>query len=252
GLGLALLLTACGSDDGGSPTPRRVRRACGPPRGPKIDLSQYPALPAPSAPAAPTVDCTYPAAGTAAKEVQPPNGTAVSTAGTVGVDLTTGQGPIGMTLDRGEAPCSVNSIVSLTEQAYFDNTPCHRISTAPAWACSSAVTPAVAAAADPATGTTTSTRRTSFAPNDPALNNPVVYPRGTVALANAGVDTNGSQFFLVFEDSLLQPKYTVVGTISEEGLATLDKIAAAGVEGSTSPGDGTPTDTVTIETAKVA
>ncbi|MBM4497134.1 hypothetical protein GS426_21395 [Rhodococcus hoagii] len=89
-----------------------------------------------------------------------------------------------MTLDRGEAPCSVNSIVSLTEQAYFDTPPCHRISTAPGLACSSAVTPAVAAAADPATGTTTSTRRTS-SPERPGLNNPVVYPRGTVALANA-------------------------------------------------------------------
>ncbi len=93
GLGLALLLTACGSDDGGSSdTTTSSSSMWTTPEAPKIDLSQYPALPAPSAPAAPTVDCTYPAAGTAAKEVQPPNGTAVSTAGTVGVDLTTGQG----------------------------------------------------------------------------------------------------------------------------------------------------------------
>lgn len=48
-------------------------------------------------------------------------------------------------------------------------------------------------------------------------------------MANAGPGTNGSQFFLVYRDSQLPPNYTVFGTIDETGLATLDKIAAAGV-----------------------
>jgi peptidyl-prolyl cis-trans isomerase B (cyclophilin B) len=47
-------------------------------------------------------------------------------------------------------------------------------------------------------------------------------------MANAGPGTNGSQFFLVYKDSQLPPNYTVFGTIDETGLATLDKIAAAG------------------------
>ena len=55
----------------------------------------------------------------------------------------------------------------------------------------------------------------------------MVYPRGTLAMANAGPGTNGSQFFLVYKDSQLPPNYTVFGTIDETGLATLDKIAAA-------------------------
>ncbi len=62
--------------------------------------------------------------------------------------------------------------------------------------------------------------------SDPAVQRPVVYPRGTVAMANHGPGTNGSQFFLVYEDSLLPPTYTVFGTVDKTGLATLDAIAS--------------------------
>ena len=67
-----------------------------------------------------------------------------------------------------------------------------------------------------------------YPPNDPKLQEPVVYPRGTLAMANAGPGTNGSQFFLVYKDSQLPPQYTVFGTIQADGLATLDKIAKGG------------------------
>lgn len=68
-------------------------------------------------------------------------------------------------------------------------------------------------------------------------------------MANSGPDTNGSQFFLMFKDSQLPPAYTVFGIIDETGLATLDKIAAAGDDGSLdpSPGGGKPNSPVTIE-----
>ena len=49
-------------------------------------------------------------------------------------------------------------------------------------------------------------------------------------MANAGPDTNGSQFFLVYEDSRLRPDYTVFGHVTEEGLRVLDEIAAAGID----------------------
>jgi peptidyl-prolyl cis-trans isomerase B (cyclophilin B) len=55
-------------------------------------------------------------------------------------------------------------------------------------------------------------------------------------MANAGPGTNGSQFFLVYQDSQLPPNYTAFGTIDQTGLATLDKIAAAGVDGGGSDG----------------
>ena len=55
----------------------------------------------------------------------------------------------------------------------------------------------------------------------------MLYPRGTLAMANAGPNTNGSQFFMVYKDSQLPPQYTVFGTIQADGLAILDKIAKA-------------------------
>jgi peptidyl-prolyl cis-trans isomerase B (cyclophilin B) len=87
-----------------------------------------------------------------------------------------------------------------------------------------------------------------YAPNDPAAKQPVSYPRGTLAMANAGPGTNGSQFFLVYQDSMLPPQYTVFGTIQQDGLATLDKIAEAGVKGGGE--DGPPATKVTIKSVR--
>lgn len=76
------------------------------------------------------------------------------------------------------------------------------------------------------------------------VNEPVIYPRGTLAMANAGPNTNSSQFFMVYRDSKLPPQYTVFGTIQADGLTTLDKIAKAGVAGGGE--DGKPATEVTI------
>jgi peptidyl-prolyl cis-trans isomerase B (cyclophilin B) len=67
--------------------------------------------------------------------------------------------------------------------------------------------------------------------------------RGALAMANAGPNTNGSQFFVVYGDSALRPNYTVFGTVGAAGLKTLDEIAAGGIEPTTQdpgPVDGTP------------
>jgi peptidyl-prolyl cis-trans isomerase B (cyclophilin B) len=77
----------------------------------------------------------------------------------------------------------------------------------------------------------------------------VVYPRGTVAMANSGVGTNGSQFFLIYDDSRLPPTYTVFGTVDATGLATLDEIAADGVADGAD--DGPPAQDVTITQARL-
>ena len=59
------------------------------------------------------------------------------------------------------------------------------------------------------------------------------YARGTVAMANSGPNTNGSQFFICLDDlPSLPPKYTIFGMVAS-GLATVDAIA----KGATGPGD---------------
>jgi peptidyl-prolyl cis-trans isomerase B (cyclophilin B) len=70
------------------------------------------------------------------------------------------------------------------------------------------------------------------------------YPAGTVAMANAGTGTNGSQFFLVYEDSELPPEYTVFGQITQ-GLDVLAGIAAQGTADGSE--DGTPKQPVTLD-----
>ncbi|MET4430007.1 peptidylprolyl isomerase [Mycolicibacterium sp. 624] len=202
-------------------------------------------LPPFAAPADLGADCQYPAAESASREVNPPRTGKVPTEpAQVSASMTTDQGNIGLQLDNAKAPCTVNSFASLAQQNYFNDTPCHRLTTGGL---------AVLQCGDP-TGKGTGGPGYEFAneyptnqyqPDNPALSQPVIYPRGTLAMANAGPGTNGSQFFLVYQDSQLPPNYTVFGTIDETGLATLDKIAAAGVEGGA--GDGAPAQPVQIK-----
>ncbi|MCL2533249.1 MAG: peptidylprolyl isomerase [Nocardiaceae bacterium] len=254
GIGAALILTGCSNDDNSSDNAASATssNAWTTPAAPTIDMSRFGALPAVPAPAAPTVDCSYPAGGPVAKPVQAPAGTGISDEGTATVALTTNQGPIGLTLDRAAAPCTVNSFVSLTQQGYFDGTPCHRLSTTPGLQILQCGDPTGKGTGGPGYEFANEYPTTAYAPTDAAAQQPLVYPRGTIAMANAGPDTNGSQFFLVYADSVLPPQYTVFGTISDEGLATIEKIAAAGDDGSMSAGGGAPNTAVTIETAKVA
>ena len=192
-----------------------------------------------------TVACEYPAEGEAAREVSAPATEHIPATGTVNVTLNTSQGPIGMELDRTVAPCTVNAVEHLAAEGYYDDTVCHRLTTSGLH---------VLQCGDP-TGTGAGGPGFEFPneyPTDEAedTSSPVVYPRGSIAMANAGPDTNGSQFFLNYDDSPLQPNYTYFGQISEEGLATLDAIAETGVQGGM--GDGAPAEEVRIESADVA
>jgi peptidyl-prolyl cis-trans isomerase B (cyclophilin B) len=163
--------------------------------------------------------------------------------GSFRVTLQTSQGSIGLTLDRERAPCTVQSFLHLARQKFYDQTICHRLTAYP--------TLKVLQCGDPS-GIGDGGPGYSFAdelPTDlpPAPNDPTglrrLYVRGTLAMANAGPNTNGSQFFLVWSDSVLRPNYTVFGTVDEAGLATLDRIAAGGIaatQGDPAPVDGAP------------
>lgn len=191
------------------------------------------------------VMCTYPADGRDANGATVPPTADVPARGNVTVKLDTTQGEIGLKLDREAAPCTVNAIEHLAKEGYFDNSVCHRITTSGIH---------VLQCGDP-TGTGTGGPGFQFAneyPTDEATdtNTPVVYPRGSIAMANAGKDTNGSQFFLNYQDSPLPPLYTYFGEVDANGLKTLDKIAEKGAQGGAS--DGAPAEEVKINKATVS
>ncbi len=205
------------------------------------------ALPPFAAPADLGANCQYPAAEKASKPVNPPRTGKVPTdPAQVSVSMATNQGNIGLQLDNAKSPCTVNSFASLAQQGYFNDTPCHRLTTSEGLSVLQCGDPTGQGTGGPGYQFANEYPTDQYQPDDPKLQEPVLYPRGTIAMANAGPGTNGSQFFLVYKDSQLPPNYTVFGTIDQTGLATLDKIAAAGVADGGQ--DGKPKDDVQVKT----
>ena len=193
-------------------------------------------------------NCQYPATqAKPAKPVKPPRSGKIPTdPAQVSVSMTTNQGNIGVLLANNESPCTVNSFSSLVGQGYFNNTKCHRLTTSQDLGVLQCGDPkGDGSGGDPGYTFADEYPTDQYPPNDPKLRQPMVYPRGTLAMANAGPSTNGSEFFMVYRDSQLAPNYTVFGKIQDDGLATLDKIAKGGVEGGGE--DGTPATEVMIK-----
>jgi peptidyl-prolyl cis-trans isomerase B (cyclophilin B) len=218
---LALVLTAglaaCGDDDDGA-----TDTGSGSPHG-----SAEPA----------DVTCDYPVDNQipAAREVDaPPSKPTVG--GDVPATLSTSLGDLEITLDAAGAPCTVNSFVSLATQGYFDDSPCHRLTTLD----ESGI--AVLQCGDPS-GTGGSGPGYSFADETTGDEK---YGPGVLAMANRGPDTNGSQFFIVYDDSPLNPDYTVFGTVDDDSLKRIQDLAAKGTVAG--PGGVTaPAEKVTIK-----
>ncbi|MDP9406603.1 MAG: peptidylprolyl isomerase, partial [Actinomycetota bacterium] len=139
--------------------------------------------------------------------------------------------------DAASAPCTVASFTHLAREDYFDGTVCHRLTSQGIF---------VLQCGDPS-GTGTGGPGYEFANEN---TEGATYGRGTLAMANAGPDTNGSQFFLVYDESPLPPDYSVFGTVTEAGLAVLDQIAAAGAEGGAP--DGAPATPVEVTDVALA
>jgi peptidyl-prolyl cis-trans isomerase B (cyclophilin B) len=192
-------------------------------------------------------NCQYPASSdAAAKQVKPPRTGKVPTdPAQVSASMATSQGNIGLMLANNESPCTVNSFASLIGQKYFDGTKCHRLTTSDTLGVLQCGDPKGDGTGGPGYQFANEYPTDQYPPNDPKLQQPVLYPRGTLAMANAGPGTNGSQFFMVYKDSQLPPQYTVFGTIQPDGLAVLDKVAKAGVAGGGE--DGAPASEVTIK-----
>ncbi|MFI6638897.1 peptidylprolyl isomerase [Streptomyces sp. NPDC050504] len=151
--------------------------------------------------------------------------------------LRTRQGTIKVRALTDKAPCTTYSFRFLAERDYFDRSHCHRLTTARIH---------VLQCGDP-TGTGSGGPGYSF-PDENLTG--ATYPAGTVAMANAGPNTNGSQFFFVWKDTKLSPAYTPFGRVTE-GLDVLRKIAAGGQDDQNGPGDGFPTLPVDIKRVKI-
>ncbi|MBI4900044.1 MAG: peptidylprolyl isomerase [Actinobacteria bacterium] len=174
-----------------------------------------------------TVSCTYVTASTPVKPVDPPSGRNVPATGTAVVVLTTNAGPVTITMDRAKTPCTVNSFLSLAQQRYFDATSCHRLVNAGMY---------LLQCGDPS-GTGMGGPGYTFRDETYATDS---FPAGTVAMANAGPNTNGSQFFLVYADTPLPPQYTVFGHMDAAGTKVVAAIAADGQDSSNQAGGGKP------------
>ena len=188
-----------------------------------------------------TIDCTYTADDSGNPNLidvgTPPRPEATPAQGTQTLRMSTNQGDLALTLDRTKAPCAAASFAYLALQKFFDGSPCHREVNEPTFG--------VLQCGDP-TGSGSGGPTYKFAQELPSG---TTYPRGTIAMANTGQpNSTGSQFFLCFTDTQLSPDYSPVGTVDAAGLAVLDKIAAAGNNGSfaSQAGGGAPNTPVTI------
>jgi len=180
------------------------------------------------------------AKGHAPAKVKQPTVAAKSPAKTL--TITTNCGDIVISLLGAKAPITVTSIAALANAGYYNKSLCHRLTTEGIF---------VLQCGDPtASGSGSPTGWTGYADENLPKATGVNYPAGTVAMANSGPKTNGSQFFLVYKDTVLGPNYTIWGKITK-GLDLVQKIGDVGAyqmsgDQAMYAGDGYPIQTVEI------
>lgn len=127
------------------------------------------------------------------------------------IRITTAKGDIVFKLFPDTAPNTVSNFVYLTQGKYYDGLTFHRVEKSPK--------PFVIQGGDP-TGTGAGGPGYKFADE---LKDDRTYTRGIVAMANAGSNTNGSQFFIMLGDTPLPHLYTIFGEVTE-GMDVVDQI----------------------------
>ena len=144
--------------------------------------------------------------------------------------IETTAGTMNAELLSGEAPQTVNNFVFLAGEGFYDGVIFHRV-----------IRGFMIQGGDP-TGTGRGGPGYKFA--DEPVQRP--YTRGTLAMANAGPNTNGSQFFVMHADDPLPPNYTIFGRLID-GQDVLDKIATAPTGAQDRPLDPVRIERVTVE-----
>ena len=161
----------------------------------------------------------------------------IDAAKTYTATIETNKGTVTAELYPSDAPNTVNNFVCLADDGYFDGTPFHRI-----------VKGFVIQGGDP-TGTGMGGPGYQF--NDEPVSRE--YERGTLAMANAGPNTNGSQFFIVLDDlrGKLPKNYTIFGKVTG-GLDVVDAIANTPTSVGRSGEKSTPNEPITVEKVTVS
>jgi len=182
-----------------------------------------------TAAAATTIDGCAAADGSAAKQstftVYPP--VCIEPGKGYAAIIETNQGTLHITLRADVAPMTVNSFVNLARYHYFDGTTCHR-----------AIQNFVVQCGDP-TATGTGGPGYEFADELPTE----AYQIGSIAMANAGPNTNGSQFFIISgsNGAALPPSYSLFGQVDAADLPLVAEIDKLG-----NPADGAPLQPIDI------
>src|SRR5207237_3651976 len=148
--------------------------------------------------------------------------------------IDTSMGTMKADLFADDAPATVNNFVFLAKQGFYDNVSFHRV-----------INNFMVQTGDP-TGTGTGGPGYRF--NDEPVKRK--YVRGTLAMANAGPNTNGSQFFIIHQDYPLPPNYTIFGQVTD-GIDVLDKIAGVPVASGPGGEKSIPTTDVRIESVAI-
>ncbi|MDD4625240.1 MAG: peptidylprolyl isomerase [Candidatus Pacebacteria bacterium] len=148
--------------------------------------------------------------------------------------LKTSAGDIKIRLNTAETPITVNNFVYLARKGFYDDTIFHRT-----------INGFMIQGGDPL-GNGTGGPGYQF-DDEPFTGQ---YSRGIVAMANAGANTNGSQFFIMHQEVLLQPNYVIFGEVIE-GMDIVDKIAEAPAKANVHGEISVPVDPVKILSAEV-
>ncbi len=149
--------------------------------------------------------------------------------------LRTNKGDIVVDLFETETPITVNNFVFLAQNGYYTNVPFHRI-----------ISGFMIQTGDP-TGTGAGGPGYRFE-DEPVQRD---YVKGTLAMANAGPNTNGSQFFITHADVGLQKDYTIFGAVVE-GMDVVDAIASVPVSASARGERSVPNEPVTLESVEIS
>jgi peptidyl-prolyl cis-trans isomerase B (cyclophilin B) len=230
-IGLATGLTLAFS---GNPAPAK----------PKAKAS---ATPSATTVAEPAHHCTYTAtgAGHPSMPTATPDYNATYTA-----TINTNLGKIGVSLLNSKATCTVNSFVHMAETNFLNNTQCHRMSNSGGLYILQCGDPnATAKQKLSCSSPTLGTGGPGYKFADENLTK-ATYSAGTIAMANSGANTNGSQFFLVYKNTSLPASYTPFGKITS-GLDILQNVAKAGTSCTYQAGGGVPKEKLIIKSMTI-